>query len=68
MTNASTPSGIEFVRTPDDRFADLADFAYEPHYFDIEGSVWPTSTPGPPLGPSCCSYTASRRGATSNEE
>ena len=32
-----TPSGREFVRTPDDRFADLPDFPYEPHYAEVDG-------------------------------
>ena len=25
---------IDAVRTPDDRFRDIPDFAYEPHYVD----------------------------------
>lgn len=28
---------IDFVRTPDDRFADLPDFPYEPKYVDTDG-------------------------------
>ncbi len=28
---------VPFVRTPDDRFADLPDFPYEPRYRDIDG-------------------------------
>jgi len=28
---------IDFVRTPDDRFADLPDFPYEPKYADVDG-------------------------------
>jgi haloalkane dehalogenase len=27
---------VRLLRTPDDRFADLPDFAYEPHYADID--------------------------------
>ncbi len=31
--NKETP----FVRTPDENFADLVDFPYEPHYLDVDG-------------------------------
>ena len=34
---ATTPDGIEFARTPDDRFDNLADFPYEPKYVEIDG-------------------------------
>lgn len=34
---STTPDGIEFVRTPDDRFRGLDDFPYEPHHVDIDG-------------------------------
>ncbi len=34
---SSTPGGIEFVRTPDDRFRGLDDFPYEPRYVDVDG-------------------------------
>ena len=27
---------MELVRTPDDRFADLAGYRFEPHYVDVE--------------------------------
>jgi haloalkane dehalogenase len=30
-------NGVAFLRTPDERFAELADFPYEPHYTDVEG-------------------------------
>ncbi|MEM9132279.1 MAG: haloalkane dehalogenase [Actinomycetota bacterium] len=33
----TTPEGISFVRTPDDRFDDVADFAYPPRYVEIDG-------------------------------
>jgi haloalkane dehalogenase len=33
MSTTATP----FVRTPDQQFVDLVDFAYEPHYLDIDG-------------------------------
>lgn len=32
-----TPDGIEFVRTPDDRFTGLDDYPYQPHYVDVDG-------------------------------
>ncbi len=28
---------VDFVRTPDGRFADLADFPYEPRYTTVDG-------------------------------
>ena len=28
---------VEYVRTPDDRFAELADFPYEPKYVEVDG-------------------------------
>ena len=28
---------IEFIRTPDERFATLPDWPYEPRYVDIDG-------------------------------
>ena len=38
MTETSlTGDGIEFVRTPDDRFDGLVDFPFEPRYVDIDG-------------------------------
>lgn len=33
----TTPHGIEFVRTPDERFLGLDDFAYEPQHADVDG-------------------------------
>jgi haloalkane dehalogenase len=32
-----TTSGIPFVRTPDERFDDLEDFPYEPHFVEVDG-------------------------------
>lgn len=32
-----TPSGLEFVRTPDERFEELDGFSYEPHDVDVDG-------------------------------
>ncbi|MEK9821754.1 MAG: alpha/beta fold hydrolase, partial [Gammaproteobacteria bacterium] len=32
-----TTDGREFVRTPDERFRNLPDFPYEPHYIEIDG-------------------------------
>jgi haloalkane dehalogenase len=34
-----TSTCIPFVRTPDDRFADLADFPYTPSYVDVDGGL-----------------------------
>lgn len=32
-----TEDGLEFVRTPDERFEDLPDYPFEPHYVTIDG-------------------------------
>ena len=37
MTIQTTSGGIEFVRTPDDRFEGLDDFPYEPKYGTVDG-------------------------------
>lgn len=34
---STTPGGIEFVRTPDERFGGLHDFPYEPQHVDVDG-------------------------------
>lgn len=48
---ATTPGGIEFVRTPDDRFDDVPDFAYEPRYVDVDGLRMAYIDAGPADGP-----------------
>lgn len=37
MTTQQTPQGIPFLRIPEDRFSDLPDFPYEPHYVEVDG-------------------------------
>jgi haloalkane dehalogenase len=37
MAATQTPAGTEFLRTPDERFAHLPDFPYEPEYVNIDG-------------------------------
>jgi haloalkane dehalogenase len=37
MDIETTPNGIAFVRTPEERFANLVDFPFEPKYLDIDG-------------------------------
>jgi haloalkane dehalogenase len=37
MSPHTTASGVSFLRTPDDRFANLADFPYQPNYIDVDG-------------------------------
>ena len=37
MTTQTSPSGIDYVRTPDERFDGLDDFAYEPKYGNVDG-------------------------------
>jgi len=34
---SKTSAGVEYVRTPDARFAALTDFPYEPHYVEVDG-------------------------------
>ncbi len=46
-----TAADIAFVRTPDDRFADLVDFAYVPKYVDIDGLRMAYVDEGPADGP-----------------
>lgn len=50
-TSETTASGIQFLRTPDDRFVDVPDFAYEPHYVDVEGLRMAYIDEGPADGP-----------------
>jgi hypothetical protein len=38
-TVRDTVSIMETLRTPDDRFADLPDFGFEPHYVVIDADV-----------------------------
>ena len=33
----TTPAGVKFVRTPDERFRNLKDFPYEAHYLEVDG-------------------------------
>ena len=37
MTSHTTEAGIAFLRTPDERFADLSDFPWEPKYVAVDG-------------------------------
>ena len=48
---STTGAGIEFVRTPDDRFDDLAEFPYVPTYFDVDGLRMASIDEGPDDGP-----------------
>ena len=41
----------DFVRTPEERFADLPDFPYAPHYVEIEGLRMAYVDEGPATGP-----------------
>lgn len=46
-----TPGGIEFVRTPPERFVGLADFPYVPRYVDVDGLRMAYVDEGPADGP-----------------
>lgn len=48
---ATTPDGIEFVRTPGDRFRGLDDFPYEPRYVDVDGLRMAYVDVGDPAAP-----------------
>ena len=37
MSTQKTPSGVEFLRTPPERFDVVEGFDYEPQYADIDG-------------------------------
>ncbi len=47
----TTSSGVEFVRTPEDRFAGLVEFPYEPHDVVVEGLRMVYVDEGPRDGP-----------------
>jgi len=47
----TTADGVTYVRTPEDRFADLPDFAYEPRYLDVDGLRMAYLDEGPADGP-----------------
>jgi len=37
MTRQATDNGIEFLRTPDERFTDLPDYPWKPNYVTVDG-------------------------------
>jgi len=41
---------VDFLRTPDERFADLPDFPFAPHYVDVDGLRMHYLDEGPPDG------------------
>lgn len=52
MTQVSTTdSGVDFIRTPDERFAGLVDFSHEPHYVNVDGLRMAYITAGPQSAP-----------------
>lgn len=51
MDVVDTPPGPEYLRTPDARFANLADFPYEPKYADVDGLRMGYIDEGPADGP-----------------
>ena len=50
-THGTTASGIEFVRTPDERFDSIPDFPYEPTYVEVDGLRMAYIDEGPADGP-----------------
>ena len=48
---ATTPNGIDYQRTPDDRFSDVPDFAYDPKYVQVDGLRMAYIDAGPADGP-----------------
>ena len=51
MTQMITSSGIEFVRTPEERFGALSDFPYEPNHVEVDGLRMAYLDVGPSSGP-----------------
>ena len=51
MAAKRTPTGTEFLRTPDERFEQLPDFPYEPEYVNIGGLRMAYIDEGPADGP-----------------
>ena len=51
MAAKRTPTGTEFLRTPDERFEQLPDFPYEPKYVNIGGLRMAYIDEGPANGP-----------------
>ncbi|MEZ5218505.1 MAG: haloalkane dehalogenase [Ilumatobacteraceae bacterium] len=49
-TDGTTPRGLSFLRTPDERFADVPDFDHPPHYVEIDGLRMAYVDVGPPDG------------------
>ncbi len=47
----TTPQGIEFVRTPDDRFVGLEGYDFTPHYLELDGLRVHYLDEGPSDGP-----------------
>lgn len=47
----TTASGVEFVRTHDDRFIDIPDFPFEPRYVEVDGLRMAYLDEGPSEGP-----------------
>ena len=62
---------METYRTPDERFADVPEFPWEPRYAEVSDARGRRrcgcrgSRPDPPTGPSYCCSTASRPGRSS---
>ena len=68
------PGPMDVLRTPDDRFADLPGFPFEPHYVEVDAGDgsgdalrvhYVDEGPRPTRPRRCCCCTASRRGRTS---
>jgi haloalkane dehalogenase len=48
---ATTSSGVPYVRTPDERFAFIEDFPYQPNYVEVDGFRMAYVDEGPANGP-----------------
>jgi haloalkane dehalogenase len=51
MNTQTTSTGVSFLRTPNERFANLPDFPYEPNYVDVSGLRMAYISEGPADGP-----------------
>ena len=51
MTTQTTDAGIEFLRTPEDRFTELPDYPWEPNHVVVDGLRMAYLDEGPRDGP-----------------
>ncbi len=55
---------MKILRTPDERFQNLSDYEFEPHYVDIDEMRMHFVDEGPPMRRLYCFCTENRAGPT----